>query len=60
MRKSGASVDLLALRALSNPKLAVIAAVDPDPAGAWRRNDPAVITALANLELRSSGVKLRA
>ena len=58
--KSGASVDLLALRALSNQKLAAIAAVDPDPAGAWRRNDPAVITALANLELRSSGVKLRA
>lgn len=58
--KSGASVDLLALRALSNQKLAAIAAVDPDPAGAWRRNDPAVISALANLELRSSGVKLRA
>ena len=57
--KSGASIDLLALRALSNQKLAVIAAVSPDPAGAWRRNDPAVITALANLELRSSGVKLR-
>lgn len=58
--KSGASVDLLALRALSNQKLAAIAAVDPDPAGAWRRNDPGVIAALANLELRSSGVKLRA
>lgn len=57
---SGASVDLLALRALANQKLAAIAAVDPDPAGAWRRNDPAVITALANLELRSSGVRLRA
>lgn len=57
--KSGASIDLLALRALANQKLAAIASVDPDPAGAWRRNDPAVITALANLELRSSGVKLR-
>ena len=57
--KSGASVDLLALRALANQKLAAIAAVDPDPAGAWRRSEPSVITALANLELRSSGVKLR-
>jgi hypothetical protein len=58
--KSGASVDLLALRALSNQKLAAIAAVHPDPAGAWRRSEPAVISALANLELRSSGVKLHA
>ena len=57
--KSGASIDLLALRALANQKLAAIAAVDPDPAGSWRRNDATVITALANLELRSSGVKLR-
>jgi len=57
--QSGASVDLLALRALANQKLAAIAAVAPDPAGAWRRNDPGVISALANLELRSSGVKLR-
>jgi hypothetical protein len=57
---SGASIDLLALRALSNQKLAAIAAIAPDPAGAWRRNDPTVIAALANLELRSSGVKLRA
>jgi hypothetical protein len=58
--KSGASIDLLALRALANQKLGAIAAVHQDPAGAWRRNDPAVITALANLELRSSGVRLRA
>lgn len=57
--KSGASIDLMALRALTNQKLGAIAAVDPDPAGAWRRNDPTVINALANLELRSSGVKLR-
>lgn len=58
--KSGASVDLLALRALANQKLAAIASVHPDPAGAWRRNDPAVVAALANLELRSSGVRLKA
>jgi hypothetical protein len=56
--KSDTSVDLLALRALSTRKLAAIAAIDPDPAGAWRRGDTAVIRSLANLELRASGVKL--
>jgi hypothetical protein len=56
--KSESSVDLLALRALSTRKLAAISAIDPDPAGAWRRGDTAVIRSLANLELRASGVKL--
>lgn len=56
---SSASIDLLALRALANQKLAVLAAVDADVAGAWRRNDPGVLRSLANLELRSSGVRLR-
>jgi hypothetical protein len=56
---SASSIDLLALRALSNQKLAAIAAIHPDPAGAWRRGDQTVVRALANLELRSSGVKLR-
>jgi len=56
---SPASVDLLALRALANQKIAVLAAVDADVAGAWRRNETAVVRSLANLELRSSGVRLR-
>lgn len=56
---SPASVDLLALRALSNQKLAALAAIDRDVAGAWRRNDASVVRSLANLELRSSGVRLR-
>jgi hypothetical protein len=56
---SDASIDLLALRALSNQKLGAIARLDADPAGAWRRNDPAVIRSLANLELKSAGVRLR-
>lgn len=56
---SASSIDLLALRALGNQKLAAIAAIHPDPAGAWRRGDQTVVRALANLELRSSGVKLR-
>jgi hypothetical protein len=57
---SPASVDLLALRALANQKLAALGAIDPDVAGAWRRNDASVVRSLANLELRSSGVKLPA
>ena len=56
---SPASVDLLALRALSNQKLAALAAIDADVAGAWRRNDASVVRSLANLELRSSGVRLK-
>ena len=57
---SPASLDLLALRALSNQKLAVLALIDADVAGAWRRNEPSVVRSLANLELKSSGVRLRA
>ena len=56
---SPASLDLLALRALANQKLAVLTQIDADVAGAWRRNDTAVVRSLANLELKSSGVRLR-
>ena len=59
MLKQGASIDLLALRALSNQRLSALSAIDPDVAAAWRRNDPEVLRALANLELRSSGVRLQ-
>ena len=56
--KETSSIDLLALRALSSQKLADLARLDPDPAGAWRRQDQSVIQALASLELRSAGVRL--
>ncbi len=59
MLKQGGSLDLLALRALSRQKVTALAAIDPDVAGGWRRSDPEIVRALANLELRSSGVKLR-
>jgi hypothetical protein len=59
MISQGASVDLLALRALANQKVGALLSIDADVAGAWRRSDPAVIRSLANLELRASGVKLR-
>jgi len=55
---AGVGLDLLALRALSNQRLPVLAAIDADPAGAWRRGDAAVLRSLAALELRASGVRL--
>lgn len=59
MVKQGASIDLLALRALATQKVATLVAIDPDVAGAWRRSDPEVMRTLANLELKSSGVRLQ-
>ena len=56
---SGVTVDILALRALTNQKLSVIAAVDADPVSAWRRGDIEVMRSLAQLELKASGVRLR-
>lgn len=55
---AGAGVDLLALRALANQRLPVLASIDADPMAAWRRGDAAVVRDLAALELRSSGVRL--
>lgn len=51
-------LDLFALRALSRLPLPALARVSPDPAGDWRRGDPAVVRALAELELRSAGLSL--
>ncbi|MET0453148.1 MAG: hypothetical protein ABW137_15070 [Mycobacterium sp.] len=48
---------LLALRALANRPLAKLASVSMDPVGAWRRDDAIAIRGLANLELRSSGIR---
>ena len=56
---SGAGIDLLALRALANQKLATLARVDPDAMAAWRRGDDRVLRELASLELKSSGVRLK-
>jgi hypothetical protein len=52
-----AGEQLLALRALANRPLAKLAAVSMDPVGAWRREDAIAISGLANLELRSAGVR---
>jgi hypothetical protein len=56
--KSGAGIDLLALRALATQKISALTAVDPDAMAAWRRGDETVMRALAQLELKSSGVRL--
>ena len=53
----GADLDLFALRAMAHQPLHVLARVDPDPAGAWRRGEPDVVDRLARLELRSAGLR---
>ena len=55
-----AGLDLLALRALATQKLPAITAVDQDALGAWRRGDESVVRRLAELELKSSGIRLTA
>lgn len=57
--RSGAGIDLLALRALATQELSTLSTVDPDAMAAWRRGDEGVMRALAQLELKSSGVRLR-
>lgn len=54
-----AGEQLLALRALTNRPVRKLAAVCPDPVGAWRHADRAVIANLAALELRSAGLARR-
>lgn len=58
LRSGPDTTDLLALRALTNQKVAVIAKVAPDALSAWRRGDPEVMRQLADLELRSLGIRL--
>ncbi|MDO5712008.1 MAG: hypothetical protein Q4P32_09765 [Micrococcales bacterium] len=53
-------LDLFALRALANQPMPKLAAISDDPVGDWRAGDIAVVRRLANLELRSRGLKLPA
>ena len=50
-------LDLFALRALARQPLHVLARINDDPAGAWRRGDRVIIDALAGLELREEGLR---
>lgn len=58
MLDASAGVDLLALRALANQKISALSGVSPNAMDAWRRGDETVMRALAQLELRSAGVRL--
>ena len=49
---------LFALRALTRQPLRKLARLGPDPAGLFRAGDPAMVRALAALELRSCGIVL--
>jgi hypothetical protein len=51
-------LDLFALRAMSHQPLHVLSRLSSDPTGAWRRGDRQVIERLAELELRSVGLRL--
>lgn len=53
-----AGQELLAMRALANRPLAKLTAIDPDPIGAWRRDDRPAIRGLALLEIHAAGVRL--
>lgn len=54
---SAADLDLFALRALATQPVRALARISDDPANAWRTKDPAVVHALARLELRSLGLR---
>jgi hypothetical protein len=56
-RFAEADPELLALRALANQPLRTLTRVSDDPVGAWRDGDPVVVRGLADLELRSLGLK---
>ena len=49
--------DLLALRAMAHMPVSRLLTVSDDPAAAWRRDDREVVRGLAELELRSLGLR---
>lgn len=55
-----ADLDLFALRAMATQPMHVLAGISPDPVGAWRAGDRAVINRLAEVELRRSGLVMPA
>jgi hypothetical protein len=52
-----ADLALFALRAMANQPMHRLARVSDDPVAAWRAGDPAVVRALADLELRDAGLR---
>jgi hypothetical protein len=56
---ASADLDLFALRAMANQPMHRLAAISDDPVRDWRCGDPAVVRALALLELRDAGLTVR-
>ena len=54
---NAADLDLFALRAMANQPMQRLARISDDPVTAWREGNPTVIAQLADLELRSSGLR---
>lgn len=54
--RAGTGPELFALRALTRQPVARLQQVAPDPAAAWRRGDPDIVRALAELELADLGL----
>ena len=54
---NAADLDLFALRAMANQPMHRLAKISDDPVTAWREGDSAMIAQLADLELRSSGLR---
>lgn len=57
LRSRPSGRDLLALRALTRQPLRRLVRIHPDPATAWRDGDAAAMQSLANLELRTLGLR---
>lgn len=53
---ASADLDLFALRALVHQPVHILARISPDPVRSWRAGDPAMIRALAVLELQDVGL----
>lgn len=59
VRNDPAGQDLLALRALASQPLTKLTRLGPDVAQSWRSGDADAVAALADLELRELGLRLR-
>jgi hypothetical protein len=57
MIQAGLTVDTLAARALARAPLSQLVAVHPDPAAAWRSQQPEALRKLAAIELRRAGIR---
>ncbi len=57
LRSKPSGRDLLALRALTRQPLRRLVRIHPDPASAWRDGEEAAMQSLANLELRTLGLR---